>query len=118
MVNYLPIYMIVSLSCTIVIECFFGFVFGIRQKRDFLDIILVNILTNPLLVSITFSINVLFGLNTYYKALVISEILVVLIEGLIYKKNLEYRKINAFVFSLILNCCSYFLGTLINNFLW
>lgn len=118
MTNYLPIYMLISLFCTIAIETFFGFLLGIRKKRDFLNIILVNILTNPLLVSLTFSINIVYGLKTYYKFLIILEILVVLIEGLVYKKNLEYRKINVFVFSLILNCCSYFIGTLINNFLW
>lgn len=118
MTNYLPIYMLISLLCTIVIEVIFGFAFGIRKKRDLLNIILVNILTNPLLVSLTFSINILYGLRIYYKFLIMLEILVVLVEGLVYKKNLEFRKINVFVFSLILNCCSYFLGTLINNFLW
>ena len=118
MANYLPIYMLISLFCTIVIEFFIGFLFGIRKKRDFFNIILVNILTNPLIVSLTFSINILYGLKIYYIFLIMLEILVVLVEGVVYKKNLEYRKINLFVFSLILNSCSYFLGTLINNFLW
>ncbi len=118
MINKLPLYMLVSLTCTIIIELTIGIIVGIRDKKDILNIILVNLLTNPLLVSITYAVNIYYGLKVKYITIVILELLVIVIEGLIYFKNLKYKKINGFLISFILNIGSYFLGILINNFIW
>ena len=49
---------------------------------------------------------------------IILEITAFLVEGLIYKKTLEYKRINGFLLSLILNISSYVLGILINSLIW
>ena len=41
------------------------------------------------------------------------EIMVVIVEGFIYKKYLKYDKLNPFFVSLILNASSYFIGGVI-----
>ena len=109
---------IISLFSTTLIEVICSYLFKIRNKKDIINIILVNIMTNPLLVTILIYINIMFGLK-YRNILVYPlEILVVLIEGLVYKKYLSYKKINPFVLSLVLNSLSYILGLLINNIVY
>lgn len=106
----------IALFCTIIIELIFGLMLGIREKDDLLTILLVNILTNPLLVSITYLIGLYCGMQkivTY-----ILEVLVIIIEGFIYKKLLYYKKRNPFIISLILNIMSYSIGLVINNILY
>lgn len=110
--------MLVSLVCTIVIENVFGYAVGIRRGKDFVNITLVNILTNPLVVSISFSINILFGLEIKRIAMCFLELSAFLIEGFIYNKYLDYKKINGYLVSLILNIASYSIGILINNIIW
>lgn len=108
--------MIICLVCTLIIELIVAFVLSVRDKRDLLNIILVNILTNPLVVSISLYIHVCYG-NYYYRiSMVILEVLVFIVEGIIYKKVLK-REINPFLLSLILNASSYGLGLIINSFM-
>lgn len=108
--------MIICLVCTLIIELIVALVLSVRDKRDLLNIILVNILTNPLVVSISLYIHVCYG-NYYYRiSMVILEVLVFIVEGIIYKKVLK-REINPFLLSLILNASSYGLGLIINNFM-
>ncbi len=108
-INELPKYMLICLSLTIVIECIIAFIIGIR-KKDLVIVLLVNILTNPLVVSISSSIDFKYGIKYKNYSMIILEILVLIIEGLIYKKNLDYKKINPFLISLILNASSYLFG--------
>ena len=113
MLNQLPIYMIQCLPITIIVECILASIFKFKIK-DLVIVLLVNILTNPLLVSITFSIGTFFG-NTYRGiATLVLEILVVIVEGFIYKKVLNEKKINPYLLSLIFNIGSYLTGGLIN----
>lgn len=110
--------MLVSLLCTIVIESVIAYLLGVRSKRDFVNIILVNILTNPLVVSISFSTNILFGVEYKNIVLLILEFSALITEGFIYNKYLEHRKLNPYLISLILNFASYSIGFLINSFIW
>ena len=117
LINDLPKVMIISLTCTLVIEISIAFILRYRGK-DLLNVLLVNILTNPLLNSVIVAINYYYGLKARNISLYIFEVLVVLVEGFIYHKYLERRKINGFLLSLILNVSSYVLGLLINEIIY
>ena len=116
-VNELPLIMLICLSSTIVIELIMSLLLGIRNKKDILNVILVNIMTNPLVVSILMYITYNKLFNTTI-SIIILEILVVLTEGFAYKKVLTFNKINPYILSLILNISSYFIGKLLNNIIY
>ena len=117
MIELIPYYMIRSLIITLIAELSIAIILKIKNKKDILNIILVNLLTNPLLNAIIIYINVFYSIKARNISLIFLEILVIFIEGFIYKKVLEYKKINAYLLSLILNLGSCVLGTIINNFL-
>ena len=112
-VNDLPIIMVRCLLVTIVVEIVVGIICGIRDKKDILNVLLVNVLTNPLVVSLPIFIMIRYGIRARYISLIVLEVLTVIIEGFIYKKVLKYMKINPYILSLILNLGSYFIGELI-----
>lgn len=116
-INELPLIMLICLSSTIVIELIMSLLLGIRNKKDILNVILVNIMTNPLVVSIHMYITYNRLFNTTI-SIIILEILVVLTEGFAYKKVLTFNKINPYILSLILNISSYFIGKLLNNIIY
>lgn len=116
-INELPLIMLICLSSTIVIELIMSLLLGIRNKKDILNVILVNIMTNPLIVSILMYITYNRLFNTTI-SIIILEILVILTEGFTYKKVLTFDKINPYVLSLILNITSYFIGGLLNNIIY
>ena len=113
-INELPLIMLICLSSTIVIELIMSLLLGMRNKKDILNVILVNIMTNPLVVSILMYITYNRLFNTTI-SIIILEILVILTEGFTYKKVLTFDKINPYVLSLILNISSYFIGLLYNS---
>lgn len=116
-INELPLIMLICLSSTIVIELIMSLLLGIRSKKDILNVILVNIMTNPLVVSILMYITYNRLFNTTI-SIIILEILVILTEGFTYKKVLTFDKINPYVLSLILNISSYFIGRVLNNIIY
>lgn len=116
-INELPLIMLICLSSTIVIELIMSLLLGMRNKKDILNVILVNIMTNPLVVSILMYITYNRLFNTTI-SIIILEILVILTEGFAYKKVLTFDKINPYVLSLILNISSYFIGELLNNIIY
>lgn len=105
---------IISFITTLLVELVISLLLKVKDKKDIMNIILVNIMTNPLLVILTVYINIVYGL--IYRNILIYplEILVVLSEGLVYKKYLNYKKINPYLLSLILNTSSYLIGLIIN----
>ena len=111
----LPYIMIKCLLCTIIIEVFMAFILKVRDKKDFLNIILVNVITNPIVVTVPVLMAIKYSYRTSIISLIVLEILTVFIEGLIYLKVLKYRKINPLLLSLILNASSYFIGEVINR---
>lgn len=116
-INELPLIMLICLSSTIVIELIMSLLLGMRNKKNILNVILVNIMTNPLVVSILMYITYNRLFNTTI-SIIILEILVILTEGFTYKKVLTFDKINPYVLSLILNISSYFIGGLLNNIIY
>jgi hypothetical protein len=107
--------MLKCLVFTILIEIVIGLIIGIRNKRDFLIILLVNVFTNPLVTSIPTFIYISWGSTPYIISLILLELFAFASEGFIYEKVLNYKKINPFIISLILNLSSYLIGLLINN---
>lgn len=116
-ISDLPKIIIYSLLITLVIECLIALILGYR-KKDLLNVFLVNVLTNPLLNAVIASINYYCGLKARYIALIVLEIIVFMVEGFIYYKYLDRRKINPYILSLILNISSFVLGRIINNFIY
>ncbi len=113
----LPKVMLICLVMTIVIECGIAIILGYR-KKDLLNVLLVNLLTNPVVSTLPVYFNYYHGLRARNICLYILEVLVLIIEGFIYVKVLKRRKINGFLLSLILNASSYFLGLLLNEIIY
>lgn len=116
LINELPFVMIRCLVATIVIELLVAVILGIKNKKDLLNVILVNTLTNPIVASIPVYFNIKYGILQRNISLGILEIVAVISEGYIYKKVFVYKKINPFIVSIILNISSYFIGEIINYF--
>lgn len=114
----LPIVMVRCLVCTILIETIIALLIGIRDKKDYLNIILVNIVTNPLVVVFPIAFYIQYGNEAKNISIIILEIFAFLFEGIIYCKYLKYKKTNGFLISFLLNFCSYFIGELINYILY
>lgn len=101
-----------SLALTVGIEAAAAFVCGVRDRYGQAAVLLTNLVTNPLLNCILTVVSFYLSPAAYYPFLAVSELLVVAAEGLIYKSVLR-PNMNPFLLSLLLNACSYGLGTLI-----
>lgn len=112
MINDLPKYLIICLILTIFLETFLAIILKVRTKKDILNIILVNILTNPIVVIVPFLLN-RYGRYARNISLFILELLTFITEGYIYQKTLKYQKIKPYTLSLILNLFSFGMGLLI-----
>ncbi len=110
--------MIFNLFSTIIIESLSAFILKVRKGKDFVNIILVNILTNPIVNAVPFYMNIKYGIMYRNMSLLILEVLAILVEGFVYSKYLEYKKIKPYLLALILNICSYFIGVLINMIIY
>ena len=110
--------MIKCLLCTIIIEVSVSQILKIKNKKDILNIILVNILTNPLVVSIPILMLVKYNYTISIISLVILELLAFITEGFVYSKVLKYKKINPYLVSLILNLGSYLIGEILNKIMY
>ena len=117
LVSDLPKVMLISLTITLVFEIGMALILKYRGK-DIVNVLLVNLLTNPLLNSVIVAINYYYGLKARNIWLIILEILVVIIEGFIYQKYLTRRKINGYLLSIILNITSFGLGLIVNNIIY
>ncbi len=111
----LPYVMILCLTITIFVEVMVALILKIHNKTDILNVVLVNILTNPLLVSLLYLVFLKYGAIAKIVFEVVMEILIFVVEGAIYKKYLKYDKINPYLVSFILNAASYFMGGRIIN---
>lgn len=117
MLNNLPYYMLRSLFFTLLIELVFASILGVRRKKDFFNIAAVNFMTNPPVVSVIFVAGFIYGSTARIIATVILELFALFSEGFVYKKTLQYKKINSFLLSLLLNGTSYGIGEIINRIL-
>ena len=114
-INNMPLTMSVCLILTIIIECLIALILGIRSKKDIINVVLVNIVTNPIVVTVPYLVYILFNYDYYKYSIYILEVLAFLTEGLIYLKVLDYKKINPIILSAILNISSYGIGLLLDG---
>ena len=113
-INDLPFIMLSCLFFTIVIEIIFATIaLKIKDKKDLLNILLVNVMTNPIVVSLPVFVNIRYGIIQRNITVIILEIFTVFIEGKIYSVYLKFKKVNPYILSLILNLCSYIIGDII-----
>jgi hypothetical protein len=97
----------VSLLLTLLLEGLFALLWGLKTKRDWLLLLLVNVVTNPIVVTVS----CLWGGGVPLTAAL--ELSAVLGEALAYRKwGRDTRP--ALLFSLCANCFSYFSGLALN----
>lgn len=116
-INDIPLVMLYCLGSTILIEGALAFLCGVRRRADQLIVLLVNVLTNPLLVSIGYLILFRFGRAGYNIATGVMEISVVFVEGWIYSRFLPDRK-HPFLLSMFLNAGSFLIGLGLNHLIF
>ena len=71
-----------------------------------INIVLVNVLTNPLVVSLSVYMNLRYGLMGRRVSLVFLEIWAFYTEGFLYRRYLKYKNINPYLLSIVLNLSS------------
>lgn len=96
-----------SLLLTLVLEGIFGLIWGVRGRRDWLLLLLVNVVTNPIVVTLYYCA------RGGWVVTVVLEVAAVLAEWLAYRRWGRTTR-PAFLFALCANCFSYFSGLLIN----
>lgn len=107
--------LIISLILTIIIESIISFIIGIRDKEDLEVVLWVNILTNPIVVYIANCLILLNNNVAYNIVVVIMEILVIIVEFIVYKKYLDYKKKSPLLISSLNNIISFSLGIIISK---
>ena len=107
--------LIISLILTIIIESSVSFIIGIRDKEDLKVVLWVNILTNPIVVYIANCLKLLNNNVAYNIVVVIMEILVIIVECIVYKKYLDYKKKSPLLISSLNNIISFSLGIIISK---
>lgn len=113
-INDIPVAMLICLVSTVLIECVLALLWKVRRPRDLVIVALVNVATNPMLVSLCYGAAYWFGPQYYYPVMAVLEILVFLIEGCVYGQLLPKQK-HPFLLSLSLNAGSVILGYGINH---
>lgn len=98
---------------TLLIELCTSIVIGVR-KKDLIVVIITNVLTNPMLVFIANICQTFLSIQVYWIILILMEVLVVFIEGYIYKKTIERKGINGYILSFINNLASFLIGFIIS----
>lgn len=94
---------------TLLLEILVAVLWGIRSKKDFLVVFLVNTITNPLLNLSLYLMSMYLPYSSYRGIIPIMELLIWVLEGLMFKTCMQSLK-KPFLFSCCLNAVSYFLG--------
>ena len=100
-----------SLSLTLIFELAAAEVWGIADRRDVITLVCVNIITNPVVVTISYILRRTLSCSVFVWQLPL-EAAVVTVEWLLYRK---YGKsiTRPFMFSLSANAFSYGMGLLL-----
>lgn len=113
----LPLIMLRALVLTAAVECAVAWLIGVRDKRGQSVVVLVNLLTNPLVVSIGAAVLYFAGPGALLTVTLVMEVIVVAVEGMVYHK-MAVNVRNPFLISLICNLSSYVAGELLNRFVF
>lgn len=104
--------LLLCLALTLVFELGAAFLLGVRDKKDFLFLALVNIVTNPPLVLVLDLWYFSRGTPPWYLIAAL-EAAAVTVEWLLVRRRLAYQKIPPLLFIFILNLISFFGGMLL-----
>ena len=110
----IPLAMAVCLSLTLVFELLAAFGAGIRKGKDFVNVILVNVMTNPIVATVPLWVNLRFGITPRHIVLAFLEVFALFSEAFVYAKVLDYKRMHPLLLSLLLNLCSYGAGIILN----
>ena len=107
--------LLISLILTVSIEVTLSLLSGLRGEDNIETVIWVNCLTNPVVVGITNSVYIL-SQNFIARNIVLAilEIVVIFVEGFLFKKHINNLKIKPYLFSAYLNGLSFGIGLIIN----
>lgn len=109
--------LLVLLHClclTVLLELGLAALLGVRSGLDFVNIFLAQVITNPLVVLLAVLASVYLTRAGCIASVVVLEVSAVIVEGLLYRRVLDYRRIPPLLFSLILNAFSFGAGQLLN----
>jgi len=109
--NDLIYHLLISLILTILIETTAAFVTGIRDRSGLLLVVLVNVLTNPVVV-LSYYIGRIFIVRNLWCLVLILEGAAIITEGYCYQRYLE-RCRHPWIFSVGLNMVSYLIGLIL-----
>lgn len=101
-----------NLSVVFVTELTLGFLFGARNAKKFITVMLINIITNPAVVLTALSLT-LFWRRAEDTGIFILEVIVVFLEGFMFKRFKVFDNKNPYLISLVLNCVSFITGKLL-----
>ena len=101
----------ISLVLTLILESIYGLIWNIKRRRDWLRLLLANLVTNPIVVSLYHTI------SSYWPFVALLEVCAVLAEWLAYRRWSESIR-PAFLFALCANGFSFFGGMLLNYLIW
>lgn len=112
---------------TLVTELPLAFLLGVRGRKNFNVMLIVNCISNPLLITLVFPLIWFYGYGIWMYAVVIPlEAVVIFAEGAAYRKKLkndtaetasdgrERIPMNPFLLSFLLNVVSYGIGEILN----
>lgn len=104
--------LLISLGLTIILELVFALILKIREANDLILVIVVNVITNPAVVLLSY---LLLKRTNFPQILVVLvlEAAAVLVEAIYYRRYAEKIK-RPFLFSLGANAFSYFIGLFLN----
>ena len=99
-----------SLLLTLAAELTAAAVLRVRKPTDYLIIVLVNCLTNPIVNIIYYFSLIFLPFPVPYFIMALLEVTVVITEALLFSRLLGYTRLRPIVFSLILNASSFAAG--------
>ena len=104
------------LLITVLIETVTGFIFGVRKQKEYLLIVLANIMTNVTVNYINLLLFKIIDNSGRVILYTVLEILVVLTEFIIYRRDLKSVK-HPFLYSLAANTASFAGGIIWKRFI-
>ena len=106
--------LLISLVLTVIFESILAILAKIKDKYNLYQMFLINCLTNPIVVYLA---NLSLLINNFVITnilVIILEIVVIIVEGYLIKKNLKDIQINSYKLSVYLNVISFFIGLIIS----
>lgn len=104
-----------NLVIVIILETFSGIIFGAKNCRKIITIILANVITNPIVVLCGLSLAI-FLPEAETVGMIFLEMGAVATEGYIFHKNSIFENKNPYIISFVLNLLSFTTGEIINLF--